>query len=224
MNKMMMMCSFFLVGLIVIGVNCYADNASNSKKKFSIETLTTLPESSVIIDGDSTLRKFSSSAKVIEMTAQLEKDQKKVVKNKTENKTKTENGTMEQKIKNILLKIKVSELKSDSTTLDDHLFNALKGEQFPQIEASIDSYKIEEEKNDGELLVEVVVDLVIAGEKRPTSVDAIITRENNKIHIKGEKKLMMTDFKVDPPTLMFGAIKVRNEINIRFNFVLGLKE
>lgn len=39
----------------------------------------------------------------------------------------------------------------------------------------------------------------------------------NKI-IHGEKTVKLTDFKLDPPVKSFGLIKVKNELNINFEF------
>ena len=36
--------------------------------------------------------------------------------------------------------------------------------------------------------------------------------------IRGTKKIKLTDFKLEPPVKSFGLIKVKNELNINFEF------
>ncbi|HER41035.1 MAG TPA: YceI family protein, partial [Salinimicrobium catena] len=58
--------------------------------------------------------------------------------------------------------------------------------------------------------------LTIAGTKKPVDLtfDAKVT--GNQITLSGSKKIKMTDYKVDPPTAMFGTITTGDEVNIKF--------
>lgn len=61
--------------------------------------------------------------------------------------------------------------------------------------------------------------LTIAGTKKAVDMtfDAKVTGE--KIVFAGNKKIKMTEFKVDPPTAMFGTITTGDEVNVKFQAV-----
>ena len=40
------------------------------------------------------------------------------------------------------------------------------------------------------------------------------------LHVIGTYNLKMTDFELTPPSLMFGRIKVRDEVTVKFDLVL----
>ena len=61
--------------------------------------------------------------------------------------------------------------------------------------------------------------LTIAGTKKLVDLTFDAKVSGNKITLSGEKKLKMTDFKVDPPTAMFGTITTGDEVNIKFQSV-----
>jgi len=44
---------------------------------------------------------------------------------------------------------------------------------------------------------------------------------NGDIEFSGTKKLRMTDYKVDPPTAMLGALTTGDEVILQFKVVLG---
>ncbi len=43
--------------------------------------------------------------------------------------------------------------------------------------------------------------------------------ESLRLHGWGSLDLKMTDFDVEPPTALFGLVKARNEITIRFHLI-----
>ena len=61
--------------------------------------------------------------------------------------------------------------------------------------------------------------LTIAGTKKliDLTFDAKVT--GDKITLTGDHQTKMTDFKVDPPTAMFGTITTGDEVNIKFQTV-----
>jgi len=59
--------------------------------------------------------------------------------------------------------------------------------------------------------------LTIAGNTRTVKMEVVVTKEQSTLLISGEITLKMTDYKVDPPTAMFGTITTGNEITIKFN-------
>lgn len=48
--------------------------------------------------------------------------------------------------------------------------------------------------------------------------------DGSRFRIMGSKKLRMTDFGIDPPTAVFGMIRVHDEINISFDMIIQIKK
>lgn len=61
--------------------------------------------------------------------------------------------------------------------------------------------------------------LTIAGTKQNVEMVFDAKVAGDKITLSGNKKLKMTDFKVDPPTAMFGTITTGDDVNIKFQTV-----
>lgn len=64
--------------------------------------------------------------------------------------------------------------------------------------------------------------LTISGYRNPISVDIYIQHQKNgTIKIQAEKSIRMTDYGVTPPSVLFGMIKVNNELILNFDLVAG---
>lgn len=63
--------------------------------------------------------------------------------------------------------------------------------------------------------------LTIAGTSQNITIDAVgKVLPNGEIELTGSKKVKMTDYKVEPPTAMFGALTTGDEVTISFKVVL----
>ncbi|MTI87939.1 MAG: hypothetical protein FH748_08225 [Balneolaceae bacterium] len=97
--------------------------------------------------------------------------------------------------------------------------NTLKHSEYPNIEITL-SELISSDQLDS-LTAKVVI--TIAGIKNHYSVELqSVSQEKNKILAKGKKKLSMEDFKLDPPSPLFGLIKVKKKLVIDFNLIIHL--
>lgn len=177
----------------------------------NIEDIEASPTSTVQIFGNSSLRKFSSNATQLGLRIKVEPPLKKP------------EDLLSAKLSEFVLVVPISGLKSGTALLDEHMAEALKAKTYPQIRGVVKGYENKGKNSDGSYKVEATVDLTIAGQTKTVPIDAILFIEGMNVRIKGEKNLLMTDFGVDPPTLMLGTIKTSNDITIRFNFLLGLK-
>jgi polyisoprenoid-binding protein YceI len=61
--------------------------------------------------------------------------------------------------------------------------------------------------------------LAISGTKKNVEMVFDAKVAGDRITLSGNKKINMTDFKVDPPTAMFGTITTGEEVNIKFQTV-----
>ena len=157
------------------------------------------PESKLKLHGDSSLRKFSASTSVLELRAVG-----KVVPNAVLQFTPTE----------VSMRLEVKDLKSGDGTLDDHMYEALKAEKFKAIEMKLDKFELSDRNS-----ATASGALTVAGVTRPIELKLNISTEGEKVIIRGTKILLMTDFGIDPPKMMLGAIKTKNEIEINFDVI-----
>jgi len=107
--------------------------------------------------------------------------------------------------------IKAESIESGKSKMNSLTYEALKTDNFPNI-----LFTLSEVKEITGNKVIVSGDLMIAGVKRKVSVQGIMDSEGKMITITGAKKIDMTEFDIEPPTAMFGAITVGKDVNILF--------
>ena len=44
--------------------------------------------------------------------------------------------------------------------------------------------------------------------------------EDGKLHVEGEREILMTDYAVKPPSLLLGVLKVAPEVTVKFHLPL----
>lgn len=126
-------------------------------------------------------------------------------------------------IQKLNLKVTVKSLKSDKgSIMDNKTYDALKGDEHPYITFKLSSIKSMVKSGTG-YTVKVNGDLTIAGVTKNVDINGTVyVKENGKLYIETSKSIKMTDFGIDPPTAMMGAMTVGNEITIKFklNFLM----
>lgn len=108
-------------------------------------------------------------------------------------------------------------LKSESNQMDKNTYKALKADANPNIHFELVSANLT--PVDGSTYkVNGVGRLTIAGVTKQTDVNGTCKINPDKsLTISGFKKFKMTEYKVDPPTALFGTIKTGDEITINYN-------
>jgi polyisoprenoid-binding protein YceI len=159
----------------------------------------------VLIRGTSSLHDWQ--CRVEQITGQLETDL-------TEGKLAA--------VKTLLVSFVVSSIRSIRENgayyeagMDKNVYKALNSEKHPAIVFNL--VRVNSIKPSGnESTVDAVGTLRIAGTSREVPVVAKATLIGGGITFEGKVPLKMTDFKVDPPTALFGTIKTGNEVVIEF--------
>lgn len=64
--------------------------------------------------------------------------------------------------------------------------------------------------------------LQIAGVEREVSFDLTTTREGEKLVVRGEVDLLMTDFDIKPPKAMLGMLRTDPKVTVRFETAFAL--
>lgn len=125
-------------------------------------------------------------------------------------------------INSLEISIPVTSIKSSKgSIMDNKTYSALKSKEYSLI--SFQLVRVDGiEKTTTGYKVKTTGNLTIAGTKKSVSltVDAKLLSDGS-LNFKGSKPLKMTDFNIDPPTAMMGAMTVGNDVTINFDITLG---
>jgi polyisoprenoid-binding protein YceI len=103
------------------------------------------------------------------------------------------------------------------------MYKALKAEKFPNIEFRLsDTHLLPALIKEGVNQLTSNGVLTIAGKENVIKMDAQFELLPDGIHIFGTKPLLMSDYGVKPPTIL-GVIKVKDDVTIHFDLILGLR-
>jgi polyisoprenoid-binding protein YceI len=162
------------------------------------------PSNTIILKGTSTLHDYE--CKSTALTGVVEMD------------------TLMRTFTSAEVSIPVKSIHSESSSMDDNMYEALKVEEYSDIKFSLfHSDNTGEEsliRSDSTLHLKGM--LSIAGKEHLIDLLVkVIKNKNGIITVHGEKTLRMTDYDIKPPTFMFGIMKTGNEVTIEF--VVSLK-
>lgn len=131
---------------------------------------------------------------------------------------KTETTGELQAVKSLTFAIAVKDLQSDSKGLDKNAYKALKSDKYKNIQYKLSTSTIASEKEG--YLLKTKGKLTIAGVTNDIIMDVhYVINKNGAITFKGSYKINMTDYKIDPPTYLFGTIKTGDAIILDFSVV-----
>jgi polyisoprenoid-binding protein YceI len=101
------------------------------------------------------------------------------------------------------------------------LRETLKGDEFPKITFRLVSASLASGQLTGDgATAKAVGFLTIGGETREVDITStVIPQDDNQFRVFGSRRLLLTDFGIEPPTKLLGLIKVRNEIDVFFDLV-----
>ncbi len=173
------------------------------------------PSSKLWIEGDSTLHKWSARAQSFGATFELAPG----AATPDASATSIESLVRANGLASATLRIPVVALRSGEDGLDKNLRAALHAERAPMIELHIRACKAEEHA--GTLGLTLSGTLSVAGVSREIEVaaEAAPTAEGG-LRITGAHEVRMTDYQVEPPVLMLGAIKTADAVQVKFDLLL----
>jgi len=115
----------------------------------------------------------------------------------------------------VTVTVPAESLKSKETAMDKNAYKSLKTDRYKDITFQLTSANIVQKT------ISCTGNLTIAGTTKSIDVDVACEVKNGNLVCKGSKKIKMTDFNVEPPTFMFGAIKTGDAITITFDVTLA---
>lgn len=154
----------------------------------------------ITITGTSTLHDWTMNSDQANLQATIETDG---------------NGTP-TKLASLSVNIPAESLKSGKSAMDKNAYTALKTDKNKQIIYQLTSSIINGKtiSNSG--------NLTIAGTSKQTSVEATFeVLGDGSLKFKGSKKIVMSEYNVEPPSFMFGSVKTGDDIILTFEIILA---
>ncbi|MEJ5995039.1 YceI family protein [Pedobacter sp. Du54] len=108
-------------------------------------------------------------------------------------------------------------LKSGKSSMDERTYKSIKATDFPKISYKLTSAEVTAVQAN-KYSIQTTGILNIAGKTQTISMKVMaLVNADNSISCHGTEKLMLTDYGIEPPSFMFGAMKVGNNLVIKFD-------
>jgi len=121
------------------------------------------------------------------------------------------------------LLIPVRKFKPSNPKMYDDFLSMLKADEFPYIGIVLHRRDFSIEKVSSSDIPEKI-SVTIAGVTREYFVNCSLTYCYGKIILKGMQTIRLTDFELKPPVRLSGIVRVHNEINVSFGFILNFTD
>jgi len=125
------------------------------------------------------------------------------------------------KLENLKITIPATSLKSGKGGMDKNTYKALDTDKNPNIIYQLQKVDKIEFRSGNKYLITTQGQLNIAGAARTEIIVFEAKVSGSTIELTGKKDLKMTQYKVDPPTAMFGTITTGDIVNVKFTTVFN---
>jgi len=130
-----------------------------------------------------------------------------------------ENTSETASINALNFKVIAESLKSGKSGMDKNAYKALNTKQFESIDFKLTKVNSITPQGNGVYTVKSTGDLTIAGTTNAIQLNFTLSLTDSNAKLVGSYTFNMTQFKIDPPTAMFGTITTGDELKIEFNTV-----
>lgn len=121
------------------------------------------------------------------------------------------------------LRVPVTALRCGNAKMERDLFSSLRGDDFPAIEFRFTELVggVNHDIDAGSYRANIAGVLSLAGVARNIRLNVDAQRiAPDRFRLRARLPLKMTDFRITPPTALFGAIKAKDDLTVRFDLVL----
>jgi polyisoprenoid-binding protein YceI len=121
-------------------------------------------------------------------------------------------------VSSLLFTVKAESLKSDHKGLDKNAYKALNSEKYPEISFT-SSYANVRASGPNSYVISAKGKMTISGTVKEVWLAATCTVNPQDLSIQstGSLKIKMSEYNVEPPTFMLGAMKTGDEITVKYN-------
>ena len=190
--------------LMAVAVTAQAQSASAIRLRLD-------PTSEVTIEGTSSMHAFH--CKTNKIMAYVDVDP-----GYTKDLTK-----IARPIASVKVNIVVRTLTCGNGQMDKNMYSTLDADKNPIIKYTMSGYDIlDGSAKPSAFVAKTTGTLVISGQEKVINMKINAERlSDGKATAQGEESVLMTDFGIQPPSFMFGTLKVGNEIKVKFNLKAG---
>ena len=171
------------------------------------EQLALQPQSKLWVEGTSTIRSFSCQASEVRATVDA---------NGTNAVARLMTG--EKAVHTVSVVVPSEKLDCGNGTMNEHMRKAIKANDNPTIAFKVTSYDLAREANGVSGTLNGTLSL--GGQTRTIAVPAKGAVTDGALHVTGAYELAMSDYDLTAPSLMFGRIKVRDKVTVKFDLLL----
>jgi len=171
------------------------------------EQLALQPQSKLWVEGTSTVRGFSCQASEVNATVDA-----------TGANAVARLMTGDKAVQAVNVVVPSEKLDCGNGTMNDHMRKAIKASDNPTIAFKVTSYDLAKEPNG--VSGTLTGTLSLGGQTKTITVPATGVMTDGALRVTGSYELAMSDYDLTPPSLMFGRIKVRDKVTVKFDLTL----
>ena len=121
----------------------------------------------------------------------------------------------------LVFTVKAESLKSDHKGLDKNAYKALNSEKFPNISFASNQANVRS-NGPNSYVISAKGKLTISNTSKEVWLAAVCTINpaDMSVQSSGSLKIKMSEYNVEPPSFMFGAMKTGDEITVKYNVTL----
>jgi hypothetical protein len=124
----------------------------------------------------------------------------------------------------VIIRIPIREFRASNQMMYSDFLHMMKESEFPLIEICFKRKQLNDRVQSGNYSSCPDIRITIAGVTRIYKIDCFLFPCAENLFIQGEKKLRLTDFHLTPPVKLKGLVKVSDDINVDFGFMITLAE
>ena len=121
------------------------------------------------------------------------------------------------------LRIPVTTLRCGNRQMERDMYRALRSDTYPTIEFRFAELigGVNHDIDGGRYHARIAGVLTLAGARRNVAVDVVAQRvARDRFALHARLPLRMTDFRITPPTAMFGLVKAKDDLVVQFDLML----
>ena len=172
----------------------------------SPEQLSLQPDSKLWVEGGSTIKAWS--CKAVDVNATVDGAPNAVA----------QVAAGEKGVRSVKVVVAAEKMDCGNGTMNEHMKKALKVSDNPNIEFKLGSYDVA--RGAEGVTGTLNGTLTLGGVTKPIAIPATGKAEGGALRVGGSYDLKMTDYDLTPPSLMFGRIKVRELVTVKFDLLL----
>jgi len=119
----------------------------------------------------------------------------------------------------LVISIPIRDFEASNSMMYKDFLELMKEDMYPRIYVTFLRKQLESAiRSKSEPCPEILI--TIAGVTRRYTVECMVEKCSGNYYLKGKEIVKLSDFKLKPPARLFGLVKVNNEIDVNFGFII----